>query len=366
MSNKTCYFLGETSRVYNNSGLDIRIRKGVWNFVEASIDLDGQSENTQTFFSTFFETLRNHGEVEFEQLASQCQLNEQESNDIKQVLDRLAVEQYLKTSSDKTLEIVNEILGIIPLADTGDKKPTLGRGLFISDSEYANNLALTLAEEVGMSLDILEPDDVKAIGKLDLTSKTDAVDYKINFNQVAEKFVNADFIVGTFEKPNLRFLRNLNRVLIEHPRPISLGLVDGPFSHAFTIDYPNTNCFECFENRIMARLEDLVSYDNFVKNEKIDFRKLQQNKAPLFAPTVHILVSTVISEAYLLASTRLSKLSGRVLSVYWPIIEIQVQDLYRIPYCPACGYLSTSIAEETYLATKNIVNRVLEKVKVTG
>ena len=55
---------------------------------------------------------------------------------------------------------------------------------------------------------------------------------------------------------SLVFLRNLNRVLVQTSQVLSLSLLDGPFTTVFTIKPPETGCFECFEQRLLARMEE--------------------------------------------------------------------------------------------------------------
>jgi thiazole/oxazole-forming peptide maturase SagC family component len=162
--------------------------------------------------------------------------------------------------------------------------------------------------------------------------------------------------------PDLSLLRNLNRLLIRAEKPLILGLIDGPFIAALSTHATETGCFECFEQRMLARLEDTAVYQQFVQATA----GISATGGPWLAPQLHMLVSTVISEAYLYSTVGLMRLAGRIVNVYLPLLEIQVQDLLRVPYCPGCGYISRAHMNEMYTSTKRLVTDMMAKIKVEG
>jgi len=47
-----------------------------------------------------------------------------------------------------------------------------------------------------------------------------------------------------------------------------------------------------------------------------------------------------------------------------PLMEIQVQRLLRVPFCPACGFVAEAKMEEMYTSSKKIVDRVVDRITV--
>jgi hypothetical protein len=60
------------------------------------------------------------------------------------------------------------------------------------------------------------------------------------------------------------------------------------------------------------------------------------------------------------------RLTGRVVNVYLPLLEVQVQDLLRVPYCPACGYVARGQMNEMYTSTKRLVSDMLGRIAIEG
>lgn len=162
--------------------------------------------------------------------------------------------------------------------------------------------------------------------------------------------------------PNVSLLRNLNRLLVGAEKPLILGLVDGPFLHALSTLATETGCFECFEQRMLARLEDTVVYHQFVQATGGG----TNSGGPWLSPQLHTLTATVISEAFLYSTLGMMRLAGRIVSVYQPLLEIQVQDLLRVPYCPACGFISKAQVNELYTSSKRIMTDMMAKIEVEG
>ena len=59
------------------------------------------------------------------------------------------------------------------------------------------------------------------------------------------------------------------------------------------------------------------------------------------------------------------RLAGRALSVYLPLLEIQAQDILRVPYYPACGHISCSQMDEIYRSSNPLVSDMLSSLSIT-
>lgn len=159
-------------------------------------------------------------------------------------------------------------------------------------------------------------------------------------------------------KLNVSFMRNLNRALIELSKPLSMALLDGPFTSVFTIKPPETGCFECMEQRIFARIQDHPVYRRFIDSTRS--KKINKN-AVYYTPLLSSAVSTSIFEGLTISAIGKSKFAGRALNTYVPVMELQVEDILRVPYCPACGTIAKAQIDEMYTSSKKLVDTILEK-----
>jgi thiazole/oxazole-forming peptide maturase SagC family component len=223
--------------------------------------------------------------------------------------------------------------------------------------------AARLAGEIGLPLSVMTEADFASITRLDLTTRYDGYTTHEQLDYVTKLIAPYAAIVGCMERPHIAFLRNLNRALIQTTIPLSLALLDGPFTSLFTIKPPETGCFECFELRLMARMQDIVAYQQFIDHTR--GRTMGETPKTFLTPLMCSLAAQALFEGFLIASIGKAKLAGRLLNTYLPIMEIQVQDLLRIPFCPACGFISKAQRDEMYTSTKKIVDRVMERVVIT-
>ena len=69
-----------------------------------------------------------------------------------------------------------------------------------------------------------------------------------------------------------------------------------------------------------------------------------------------------VTEGYLHAAVGTSRLSGRVLGIHLPTLEIQTQDLLRMPSCPACGRVSRQRIREINFNSRAAVDRIISEV----
>jgi thiazole/oxazole-forming peptide maturase SagC family component len=113
---------------------------------------------------------------------------------------------------------------------------------------------------------------------------------------------------------------------------------------------------------MLARLQDTAVYQQFAQATA---RRPAANGS-WAAPQLHVLAALAVSEGYLYSSIGMTRLCGRILSVFLPLIEIQAQDLLRVPYCPACGHVSKAQMEEMYTSTRRLVGDMLSRITVEG
>lgn len=339
----------------------MRLRKGVWSFNEAVLKLAGQSETIVRFFEQLAGHLLGEGRCDTTQLAKDCGVVGGEQAFCFEILEGLVQQQYLYEGEhlDRT-RIVNALLG----GNLSGIEQYIGKPrpvLFFSDSPYAEAAAKILAKETGLPLDVLAPEVVQDLATVDLTTRTDAVAHKEAESRLEPHLAGGyTAVLACLASPNLSMLRNLNRLLIRNEMPLIIGLIDGPFITVLSTLATRTGCFECYEQRMMARLEDTLAYKQFVENSKGS--SFQAGRS--FSPPMHVLTAFVLSEGFLYSTLSTLRLGGRVVSVYLPLLEIQVQDLLRVPYCPGCGFISKSKMNEMYTSSRRLINEMMEVVEI--
>jgi thiazole/oxazole-forming peptide maturase SagC family component len=353
------YGLREGVRVFR-SGDEIRFRKGVWSYNEATVRLAGQDERVVRFFNALYERFVQNQEADPEAIGQEIGASADELASYRELLENLKSQQYLRDSRQKdATRVVSSLLGG-NLSGFEEHVGTPRAVLFFTDSEYARGAAKTLAGEINLPLDILDGETMQALASADLTTRTDAVKHEETAAGLEKIFRPYTSVLGCVASPNLSMLRNLNRLLIRAEKPLILGLIDGPFMTLLSTLASQTGCFECFEQRMLARLEDTLIYHQFVESTV----EGSTPGGPWSSPQLHLLTASVISEGYLYTTLGMMRLAGRIVNTYLPLLEIQVQDLLRVPYCPACGFISKAQMNEMYTSSKRVVTQMLAKIEL--
>jgi thiazole/oxazole-forming peptide maturase SagC family component len=355
------YSLNEGVRIFR-TGEEIRFRKGIWNFNEAVIRLAGQGERVAGFFGAVYERLCHGREADADEIGAAVKATPEELGSYAQLLENLERQQYLRGPRQRdVVRTVNNLLGgsLSGFEEyVRDPRPVL----FFSDNDSARAAARLMADQVPMPLDFISADDVAALGQADLTTRVDAVQHERDLERFSRLIEPYAVVVCCAADPNVSLLRSLNRVLVHLEKPLVLGLIDGPFVSLLAAHATQTGCFECYEQRMLARQQDTLVYHEFVRSTA----QGSGRGGPQSAPALHLLTSAALSEAFLYASVGMSRLAGRVVNVYLPLLEIQVQDLLRVPYCPACGFVAKAHMNELYTSSKRLVDEMLKRVELKG
>jgi thiazole/oxazole-forming peptide maturase SagC family component len=355
--------LHDSVHIFYNGADELRLRKGVWNFEEAILTFDGLSEDHKDTLVKVFSLLQDGTGVDQERLPNEQNLTQLEREQVGQTLDALRANDYLSDGDEADARhFLTQLLGGITdyaANTTFSQKPVL----FFADTQSIKDYAVALASEISMPLTVMTHSEFKTIEGMDLTTRFDAYATRTQLDSLRKSLEPFSCILGCLERPHIVFLRNLNRALIETSHALSLGLLDGPFTTVFTIKPPETGCFECFEQRLLARMEDMPAYRQFVA---------QTTNLPRFdtkvgaSPLMHSLAAHVLFEGLLVSRIGKAKFAGRALNTYVPLMEIQVQPLLRVPFCPACGFVAEARMEEMYTSSKKIVERVVDRISLVG
>ena len=299
--------------------------------------------------------------ISFDDIVKKFSLNEKDSNLLNDIINSLIGNRFLEYDDKKNnmLNTVYEFIGEYFYDIPDESKVQKNKIIFITDNDRLKEYAKLASEDLYMNVDMMSSDDIKRIEKSNITDTTDAIENIETQKELLKLFDGISCVVVSVEKPRLNLLRNINRLLLEKSIPIVISILDGPFLNITTIKGKETACYECFENRVVARNESLTVYNNFVK-QTMNFKI--KNKKTYITPILQSFTSIALYEAFLFAAIGKCKLAGRVINVYIPSIEIQIQDLLRVPFCPACGHISRAKYNEMYTSSKEVIEKFSSKV----
>ncbi len=346
------YVLASTTRLIEDSAGRVRIRTGVWNFEEAVIDVSAEPPAVGRSVKAALIAL-GRGPMRLSDHLDPGLLPIERANIERLFADIAGAGMITDTDTGAHQDAITAaLLGrLVTPYPTGGQAPT-GEVLFLTDSDAAKPHAQLLAEGMRLKLTVVE-DQLDQ----DLTSRVDGLATEAAIAALRPRFTQAAAIVTCFQRPWLPMLRNLNRLVEGQDTPWVSAFIDGPFVSVVGIKSPHTGCFECFEQRALARLEDHVSYHDFARSP---LGRLPDR--PTDAPMLAMLTAIAVTEGYLHAATGTSRFSGRALSIHLPTWEIQTQDLLRMPNCPACGKVSRQRLREINFNSRAAVDRVVAEV----
>lgn len=354
------YELPAGVRVFLSNPDELRFRKGVWSYTEALVNLEGHSIAVKQFFAEASREFMEKDRLTFSVIVDDIKLTEVETTQCKAILDNLKEQGFLSAEGSRLpgSSVTDALLGgaILP---TGDEARDPLPILFLSDIDYAVSTAKELAGQLRLPLDALDSSELGDLAAANLTDQTDVIAHSTSLERLGKRYSAYGCVVACFASPRVQLLRNLNRVLLHLEMPLFLGLIDGPFVSLLACIAPQTGCFECFEQRMLARLEDTTVYHKFVESQR-RFAPGDLDRGNV--PAIHILVSAALSEAFLFGASGISRLAGRCINIYLPLLEIQVEDLLRVGYCPACGYVAKLQMDEMYTSSREIMNALLKNV----
>ena len=353
--------LYDSVSIFFNSDDEIRFRKGIWNFEEASLTLNDLEDNMREVVMFIVKELLDDKLISFDDILKKFSLNEKDSNLLNDIINSLIGNRFLEYDDKKNnmLNTVYEFIGEYFYDIPDESKVQKNKIIFITDNDRLKEYAKLASEDLYMNVDMMSSDDIKKIEKSNITDTTDAIDNIETQKELLKLFDGISCVVVSVEKPRLSLLRNINRLLLEKSIPIVISILDGPFLNITTIKGKETACYECFENRVVARNESLTVYNNFVK-QTMNFKI--KNKKTYITPILQSFTSIALYEAFLFAAIGKCKLAGRVINVYIPSIEIQIQDLLRVPFCPACRHISRAKYNEMYTSSKEVIEKFSSKV----
>lgn len=354
---QTEFALASTARLLEDGSGRFRIRTGVWNFEEAVVDVGQEPPAVAGTVQSALRALavgpaRLADHLDAQLLPLERANVEQLFADLAQAGVLVPVRQRLDQQA-----ITAALLGRLVSPYPGEGSPPTKEVGFWSDSAAATTQAAQFAESLRLPLAPLDAVLSEQLSHADLTSGIDAYDTDQRLARVRAQLSGMAAVVTCFLRPSVPVLRNLNRVLDGQEIPWVCAFVDGPFVTVVGIKAPHSGCFECFEQRSLARLEDHVAYHEFTRTPVGAPPERGSD-----APVMHVLANLAVTEAYLHVAVGSSRLAGRALCVHLPTFEIQAQDLLRMPNCPACGRVSRQRLREINFNSRAAVDRIVSAV----
>lgn len=346
-------------RVYDNGMDEIRLRMGVFNYEEAELDMSDLSEQLTDFTRKMIQLLQSE-EGYNEEIINEYILEPYEKEIIESLLNELKATNYVTTCECKSRdeEITLALLGYLEHDNLESEEDAAKKKvLFFADDEYSIRTAKDLADEMGFRIDIMEMETFQELKSADLTTNMDGLSTVQQMSHFEEMFREYDAMVGCLKNLSVIFMRNLNRISVKLEIPVVFSFIDGPVICALATNPYTTGCLECFELRALSRLEDHVQYHNFVNIER-DSNKYSSGNIG-FVPLLNMLVNLAISESFMIRKIGASKFTGRLLTIYLPTLEIQAQDILRVPFCPACGAVAKAKLEEKNISSRAIVDEIV-------
>lgn len=356
------YALSDSAVVFNNQVNEIRIRKGVWNYEEAILSLEAESEAVKDLVFAAFSDLDAGKAVDFDEYMQKYSISSAEKEGILSMVTGLKEQCYIVDAErSNTTQLLHDLINGTYEAVGLQNDVYLNPILFFSDNVIIKKEAARLCESVSLPIHILTDEEYSVILNSDVVTRFDGCTTKNDLAKICDIIAPYCCIVGGVGKLNVSFMRSLNRALIELSKPLSMALLDGPFTSVFTIKPPETGCFECMEQRIFARIQDHPVYRRFIDSTR---SKKINNNAVYYTPLLSSAVSTAIFEGLTISAIGKSKFAGRALNTYVPVMELQVEDILRVPYCPACGTIAKAQIDEMYTSSKKLVDTILEKIEL--
>lgn len=358
------YKVQDNVNIYYNGDNEIRFRKGIWNYEEATLDLNWFE--TDTIKDAVVDVIKNLQEgktVDVGDFHSKYHLSSDENSCLIELLDALSEQAYLDDGSNEERDMLLKYLigGTVPDAmfnQAGNQYKTV---TVIADSEKIEKYIKELAEDIKLNVTLMPENEWRELERADLTSQLNALPTIDQQNKWSMAFETCACVVVCMENPHVKLLRNLNRILLKQGKPMVLSLLDGPFISLMTIKGDETACYECYENRVMSRLLDIPAYRNFVNETGGTMVKRNKTYA---TPILQTAASIALFDALLYINVNKAKLAGRLLNIYIPLLEIQVQDLLRVPFCSACGHIAKANYEEMYTSSRQIVNKLIDSIEI--
>ena len=286
-------------------------------------------------------------------------LGEDEKELINSLLMQLEAGNYILDimNRDSNRELSRALLGYSMPYDKGAVDITdVPKVFVITDSSHAKDNAHKLAESMNLSLCFANEDDISSLTNTDLTTKTDGLSTADAIATLKEKYGSYKVYLVCLQHVSSKLMHTLNRLSVECSIPMVVSFIDGPMVSILSVKPHDTGCYECFESRSLARIQDHVLFHQFEQQAKS--QKARENACRI--PVMNFLINISLAECYLFIYYGTSRFEGRLLSIFVPTLEIQVQDVLRVPFCSACGIVAEEQLREKNISTRKLIDSFVD------
>jgi len=341
-------------------GYSLHISFGIWNYRTLSIDFKPSFNN---IIKKLSDSLLSEG-ISIKDLVNENNLNDSEISELQDLFTQLQTGGFIyeREFIDKAIGGSFLLLGFSEMQTSSfngdgrfkERRPKVG--IFTTISQ--ENLQISRYEK-WLDITVIDLYSIPNLFQYDSTESTNATEI-LEFYEKNKDLSNFETIMVVLNYPHPTLLRNLNRLFIYYELPWIFASLDGPFIILTTFIPQHTACFECFELRITSQMRSIQEYKSFISTLS---HKIPTFKNIGFTPILQIPISIAINELIMLSSFKANHFVGRLLSIYLPFFEIQMQDILRIPICPACGHTSKPTMNELYFDFRRFISEITEKIK---
>ena len=138
--------------------------------------------------------------------------------------------------------------------------------------------------------------------------------------------------------------------------PTMYAFLDKDFAYIFDVDYKYTGCYECFSMSISSKSKALLK-DYEVRKNTYNKSKYSLDHAR-HLNHYKFLISLVAENIQDYLNDNIVPCFGRLVTVFLRSMEIHYENLYRIPFCSSCGYVSEAKVEERNVKMQNLLTEV--------
>ena len=363
MKTDRIYRLGESTEIFFNGDTEIIFRKGVWNYEEALLDLTGFDEAVQETVLDLMRVLAEGGSITDRDIAERFGTDRDNAEKTAELLEELSEQAYLSNGGEERIkELITHLIGGTASMGFGGDFAGHASTLLVCDSGIVTEQLERMSSQMSLHMEVIQDEDLAEVSAADLTGKLDALETEKAVESLVPVFSPYSSVLICMQRPHIKLLRNLNRILLKMDIPFVVCMIDGPFLSVMTIKGYETGCFECYETRVMARLESMSAYRSYVERTSGTMRK---NDLTSLTPILNMISSLGLFEALLINTIHKAKLAGRIFNIYLPLLDVQVQDLLRVPFCSACGHIAKAEYEEMYTSSEKIVEKLVERVELS-
>lgn len=341
---------------------EIRLRKGIWNYEEGSITLEGCSQEFSRCLKETFMAMNGNG-FSLDSF-NEYVLEPFEREQAETIVSQLAEAGFIVEENDKLLhQQITRILtgGINLFEDDGDFYIEGEKSVvFYTDNDSVRKKWSDLVKSHRIKAKMMSDEQASMLRTVDLTTNIDSLTTNENIDLMGKWIEDAHAIVICVSQLSVCFMRNINRLSINKGVPVTLAFIDGPTINLLSTKPYKTGCLECFERRALSRLEDHVQYARFIEETRAEMGTTKKNQSSVLL--MDLLANLSFAEGFMYSVIGASRFAGRLLSIYLPTLEIQMQNILRAPFCEACGTVSKAQFRELNISSRKIIDDLSSRV----